>query len=106
MAETFFTSHLFSLSLFSAARAFLSAIYKDLHFQRINEIHFRLGLIYKELNATSFSLRHFKLALIDSLSTLSSVTKSDSKHKPAFLLLFDLFYCAHASTPLPLLLYF
>jgi tetratricopeptide (TPR) repeat protein len=63
----------------SAIRAFLCALYKDSYFQRVNEIHFRLGLIYKELNEIPFSLKHFKLALIDTSSSLSSVTKCEIK---------------------------
>ena len=67
------------LNFYSAARSLLCALYKDTNFQRVNEIHFRLGIIYKELNNFVLSLKHFKLALIDTSSSLSSVTKSASK---------------------------
>ena len=73
--------YLFFYKKTSAEKAFLSALYKDSHFERVNEIHFRLGLIYKELDDFNASLKHFKLALYDSSSSLSSVTKLESKYK-------------------------
>ncbi|CAF0782857.1 unnamed protein product [Brachionus calyciflorus] len=60
-------------------KSFLCALYKDSYFQRVNEIHLRLGLIYNELNNFQQSLKHFKLALIDTLSSLSSISKSEIK---------------------------
>uniref|UniRef100_A0A4Y6EQY7 [histone H3]-trimethyl-L-lysine(27) demethylase n=1 Tax=Brachionus koreanus TaxID=1199090 RepID=A0A4Y6EQY7_9BILA len=60
-------------------KSFLCALYKDSYFQRVNEIHLRLGLIYRELNNFQQSLKHFNLALIDTLSSLASLSKNEIK---------------------------
>jgi tetratricopeptide (TPR) repeat protein len=63
----------------------LCALYKDPCFQRVNEIHFRLGLIYKHLEDYEQSLKHLKLALYDSSSSLSSINKAEIKYSIANL---------------------
>ena len=61
----------------SAIRSFLCALYKDTHFERVNEIHLRLGLLYSQLNDPAASLKHFQLALLDTAAPRSSLTKHE-----------------------------